>query len=297
MKNLLVFDLGGTSIKYALITKNGEILKKGITSTPKKSFTSLCEVLKSIYFNFKEQNIYGIAFSSPGAVNNSTGVISGVSAIPYIHNFEIKQEFEKIFNLPVVMENDGNCAALAEYWKGSGKNSNIMASIVLGSGVGGAIVIEGELLNGRTSQTGEFGYMLLEQGKTWSSLCSTTSFVQQIREITNDFTLTGEDIFSENLDLEIAKNSSLKNVLEKYYFNMFKGIYSIQCSFDTDSIIIGGGISSNTIFFNKLLEYLEKFYNELDIKVSKPNVKKALFENDANLLGAAYNFILKNKSF
>ena len=57
MKNLLVFDLGGTSIKYALITKNGDILEKGITSTPKESFTSLCEVLESIYFNFKGQNV------------------------------------------------------------------------------------------------------------------------------------------------------------------------------------------------------------------------------------------------
>lgn len=293
MENILAFDLGGTSIKYAIITKNGEIFNKGITPIPKDSFDSLCNVLKDIYNNFKNQDISGIAFSSPGAVNNSTGIISGVSAIPYIHNFKIKQEFEKIFSLPVVMENDGNCAALAEYWKGNAKNSKIMASIVLGSGVGGAVVSEGKLLNGKTSQTGEFGYMLLEKEKTWSSLCSTISLVQQLRKETNNLNLTSEEIFSKNLDTEISKNPSLKNILETYYFNMFKGIYSIQCSFDTDTIIIGGGISSNPIFFNKLLEYSEKFYNELEIKVNKPNIKKAFFENDANLLGAVYNFILK----
>ena len=76
-------------------------------------------------------------------------------------------------------------------------------------------------------------------------------------------------------------------------FNLFKGIYNLQCAFDTDTIIIGGGISSNKIFFDNLLKYIDKFYNSLEIKVEKPFIQKAYFENDSNLIGAAYNY-LKN---
>lgn len=295
MKNIIVFDLGGSSIKYGVITTLGEILFKGSFQTPKDSFETLLNKMFEIFNLLKRFNPQGVSISSPGAVNSSSGIIKGISAIPYIHNFEIKKVFEETFQLPVEIENDGNCSALAEFWLGSGKNLKNVISVVLGSGIGGAVIQNEQLINGKTFQSGEFGYMLLEENKTWSSLCSTISLVEQAKKITKINDLDGIKLFN----LSLIEYPELETLIKRYYFNLSKGIYNLQCAFDSDVFIISGGISSNPIFFENLTNHLNNFYNSLDDKVEIPLIKKAFFENDSNLIGAAYNFIenIQHKRF
>ncbi len=291
MKNIAVVDLGGSSVKYGIINSLGELLFKGSFSTPKDSFESLLIKMSKVFESMKKFNPIGVSISSPGAVNSLTGIIGGISAIPYIHNFQIKKAFEDVFNLPVEIENDGNCSALAEFWLGNGKKFKSMISLVLGSGVGGAVIQNEKLINGKTYQSGEFGYMLLEGNKTWSSLCSTVSLVKKAQEITEIEDLDGVKLFN----LCTSKNPEIGTLLNNYYLNLSKGIYNLQCAFDSDTIIVSGGISSNPIFFQNFLKNLDNFYNSLEDKVEKPFIQKALFENDSNLIGAAYNFIEKSK--
>ena len=129
--------------------------------------------------------------------------------------------------------------------------------------------------------------MLLEGNRTWSSLCSTISLVEQAKKVTKINDLDGIKLF----DLSLNEYPEVEILLKNYYFNLSKGIYNLQCAFDSDAFIIGGGISSNPIFFENLKNYLNDFYNSLDDKVEVPFIKKAFFENDSNLIGAAYNFI------
>lgn len=96
----------------------------------------------------KEHIIQGVAISSPGAVNKNTGVIEGASALPYIHGFNIQSELETLFALPVSIENDANCAALAEVAFGAAKGCTTALLLVLGTGVGGAVVIDGKVHHG-----------------------------------------------------------------------------------------------------------------------------------------------------
>lgn len=290
MKNIVVFDLGGSSVKYGVVNFLGEILFKDSFPTPKNSFSTLLNSMVSILKSLTKFSPVGVSISSPGAVDSKDGVIRGVSAIEYIHNFQIVKVFEDAFNLPVHIENDGNCSALAEFWMGNGKTFNSIISLVLGSGVGGAVIQNNTLVNGKTFQSGEFGYMLLDSNKTWSSLCSTISLVQRAREITKNPNLDGITLF----DLNLTQQSEIKQLLDNYYLNLIKGIYNLQCAFDTETIIIGGGISSNPLFLKNLLKTLDNFYDSLSDRVEKPFIQKALFENDANLIGAAYNFIKIN---
>ncbi|MGL5175995.1 MAG: ROK family protein [Cetobacterium sp.] len=292
MKNIVVFDLGGSSVKYGVVNFLGEVLSKGSFPTPTDSFSTLLNSMVSILKSLSNFSPIGVSISSPGAVDSKDGVIRGVSAIDYIHNFEIVKTFEDAFNLPVHIENDGNCSALAEFWMGNGKSFDNMVSLVLGSGVGGAVIQNGSLINGKTFQSGEFGYMLLDNNKTWSSVCSTISLVKRAKEITQNPDLDGITLF----DLDLTNNLDIKILLDNYYLNLVKGIYNLQCAFDTETIVIGGGISSNPLFLKNLLKTLDDFYESLNDRVEKPFIQKALFENDANLIGAAYNFINKQKS-
>lgn len=113
--NLFVIDIGGSTIKYA--TWDGEQLDAKKSLPTPNSWKAMKEQfiaeIKSSTLEFS-----GVAISSPGSVDTQAGIIYGLSAIDYIHRFEIKKELEQLFGLPVSIQNDANCAALAEVWKG-----------------------------------------------------------------------------------------------------------------------------------------------------------------------------------
>lgn len=130
--NLIAIDIGGTTIKIA--TWINQKLKMVFTIDTPDNLDTFYEELTDAVNEIKAKNkIDGVAISSPGAVNKKTGVIEGASALPYIHNFKIVPELEKKFGLPVSIENDANCAALAELVDGSAKGCSSMAFLVLES--------------------------------------------------------------------------------------------------------------------------------------------------------------------
>lgn len=128
--NLIAIDIGGTTIKIA--TWINQKLKMAFTiDTPDNLDTFYEELTDAVNEIKANHNIDGVAISSPGAVNKATGVIEGASALPYIHNFKIVPELEKRFGLPVSIENDANCAALAEIADGAAKGCSSMAFLVI----------------------------------------------------------------------------------------------------------------------------------------------------------------------
>ena len=103
-----------------------------------------------------------MALSLPGAVDSETGIIGGSSALDYIHGPNIKEELEKRLQVRVEMENDANCAALAEVWKGAASDVNDCCFIVSGTGIGGAVVKNKRIHKGQHLHGGEFGYMIAD---------------------------------------------------------------------------------------------------------------------------------------
>ena len=140
MKKYVVIDIGGTSIKHALMTESGDILEKGSMKTEGDNINLFIESIGKVVDSYKEKNeVFGLACSSPGAVDVKTGFIGGGSAIPCIHGPNIKELLEKRCGLKVSIENDANCAGLAEGWLGSAKGVENYACIVIGTGIGGCI--------------------------------------------------------------------------------------------------------------------------------------------------------------
>ncbi|WP_047382108.1 ROK family protein [Cetobacterium sp. ZWU0022] len=286
MKNYLVFDFGGSSIKYGVLSENGNILEQSSFNTPNS--------LEDLYFEIsKIKNSYtykfsGVALSCPGAVNTDTGFVAGVSALPYIHGPNIKKDLEDILNLKVHLENDANCAALAEVWLGEAKFNDDVVFIVLGTGVGGAIVKNKQIHKGKNLQAGEFGIMYFESEKgipgTWGSV-SIGQLTSRISKKLNR-NINGIELF--NL---IDENEIISNEVKNWYSDLAKGILTIQYIYDPEKIIIGGGVSANQTIINNIQKSVTDLVNKIDSATIYPKIKSCKFNNNSNLIGALYNFL------
>lgn len=290
MKTYLAIDLGGTFMKYALVTEEGTMpLKEKIKSPASvddlvETVGQLCEKLSSVH---------AVAVSSPGAVTEE-GIIKGSSALPYLHGPNIKNLLQKRAQLPVYIENDANCAAYAEVWKGAGTQVRNMLSIVIGTGIGGAIIKDGVLHRGNNLHGGEFGYMLLNTdhpgfNQTWSGLASTQALVRRFANAKHrdpaDY--TGEDVFrlADEHDQEAAA------AVEQFYYYVAAGIYNLQYMYDPELITIGGGVSAREDLIAKVNEQLDRIMEALPLGKIKPSIAAFKFRQHSNLLGAVYHAI------
>lgn len=282
--SLLTIDVGGTSIKYALFRK-GALSQKGSFPTP-TSLTAYYEVLTELVKNYEQlYQITGVAISSPGAVNKTTGAIEGASALPYIHHFDIRGELEARFVLPVSIENDANCAALAELKFGAAKGMKDVIFMVLGTGVGGAIVIDGKIRHGQHLFGGELGFMLMDDTHSFSELGTAIGMANRYKARTGK-DLTGEAIFN----LAHAGEEIAQEEMTVFLFNVAKGIFNLAYAFDPECIVIGGGVSQAEWLIPELEKELQKMLNKFRIAPFLPVIKACQYRNDANLVGAAVDF-------
>ncbi|ARW20557.1 Glucokinase [Pediococcus pentosaceus] len=283
MQKLVSIDVGGTSIKYGLWDENTKQLSdKGSIATP-DNIEDFYQVLQQIKDNFKD--VDGIGMSIPGAVDQRTGVIGGISAIPYIHNFPIQKELEARLETKITMENDANCAALAEVSIGTAKDMNNVLFVVIGTGVGGAVVINRQIVHGSHLYGGEFGMMLALENQQLSKVGTAVHLGQNYND-KYDNNLSGREV----LELAYKGDKNAMKEVQKMYDNLAHVIYNIQFGIDPEAIIIGGGVSANTNFIKGLNQTLQNLMINLrDIPIT-PQVKAAELHNDANLVGAAYNF-------
>jgi len=199
--------------------------------------------------------------------------------------------------LPVTIENDANCAALAEGWIGAAKDTDYYICIVIGTGIGGSIVMNHSILRGANLHGGEFGYMIMNDGNglsgkrdlqsTWSQTSSTRALVTRV-EAEKSLpigTLTGEDVFR----LAESKDVAAQESLTQFYKSLAIGVYNLQYTLDPEKILIGGGIS-------KRKEVIDGINAELallkdDISTLTIGVEPCQFDNDANLIGALFHYL------
>jgi len=282
-------DIGGTSIKAGVLDKNGKIKFRETLK-----IIDDIDKLFDIIVNFVERSkrnflIEGLAISSPGAVDTKEGVIYGSSALNCIHGPNFKKILGERLNLNVSIENDANCAALAEVFNGSAKDVNNMIFIVCGTGIGGSIVYNGEIINGKNLHCGEFGFMIMENEddkfRTFSEISSTISMVTRVKRFySGDW--DGEKIFRE----AECGNMIWINSINKFYLNLAKGIYNLQYMYDPELILLGGAISEREDFLDKINDNLDYLVNKIELAKIKPQIRTCTYKKDANLIGALSNF-------
>lgn len=281
-----LIDIGGSSIKFGALVDDklvGETSKK----TP-DNLTDFYGVLTEQIEKYKvEYGITGVGISSPGAVDVNTGIIGGASAIPYIHHFNIRAEFEQSFGLPVEIENDANCAALAEVDSGVAKGKENVVFLVLGSGVGGAVIINGKIYHGSHLLGGEFGYMLVDQQHITSELATISHeavMYNEEQKPTND--LSGEELYK----LAESGDEQAKKYVDQMFFTLGKTIFNLQYSIDPEMFVLGGGISNNPTLLSGVQKAVQEVKDIVEIGEVLPTVAIAHYKSEANLIGAGVHF-------
>lgn len=286
----LAIDLGGTFVKTAFMTKEGKLKQEVKVKTPH----SLQDLLQYIISLQKQANetLEGIAVSSPGTVFPD-GRIGGSSAIPFIHEGNLKEIIEQVTGLYTTIENDANCAALAEVWQGAAKNVKDAAFVILGTGIGGALIKDRKLHKGRHLLGGEIGYTLLTinpEERTvgqCSRLASTQAMIRSYAAKTgmDEACLSGEWLFKH---AEMGDETA-KQVIHTFYFTLASLVYNIHYIYDPDIILLGGGVSSHKNLLKGVKHELAFIFRELDDLVHVwPNLEICQFRNQANLIGALY---------
>jgi len=166
MKPVLAVDLGGTNVRFAIVSQKGEVLSrsKRKTEVHEGAAQTLQKILDGIADRLEgaARGVSGIGIGSPGPLDSRRGIILESCNIPGWHNIKLKAIVEKRFGLPCKVENDANCAALAERWVGAGKGVRNMLHYTLGTGIGGGVIVEGKLLQGSDYAGGELGHVTVE---------------------------------------------------------------------------------------------------------------------------------------
>jgi predicted NBD/HSP70 family sugar kinase len=294
-KKYLAIDIGGTSIKVAIVNDKGEIINKGSYPTPQDTYDALLKVIVDIIKDYKSRyDVLGIGFAIPAATDSEKGIIKSKGSLIYIKNQTFVKDLKATETLPMTIENDANCAALAEVWLGAAKENNNIVFLVIGTGIGGAVIHDRKVVSGANLFAGEFGYGIHNfqyenlNGDIWSLTSATQILVNEVADLLNmnPNQLNGKKVF------ELAKeNSSIDKLIDKFYFNLAIGIHNIQYYMDPEKIIIGGGISQRSDLIDEINKRLKTIYKKLSIDEIFPNLDKCTFNNDANLLGAVYHYI------
>ncbi|MDO4604552.1 MAG: ROK family protein [Helcococcus sp.] len=285
----LIFDIGGSATKVAIINEYEKIIEKASIKAKSNLKDFLISLEKTTQIAIEKFDIKGIGISSPGTVDEVTGNVGGISALEYIHTYNFAYHLQEKFNLPVAIENDANCSALCEMYFSKLENKNIVF-IVIGSGIGGAIINNGVLQKGRKLESGEFGYMLLRNNEgEYTNFSQLATLPNVRRRIIEKYGI--EKTTYEIFDLYFKNESPYYKEVNEMFQYLCMGIYNISYAIDPDEIYIGGGISQSEKFINELLLKMD----EGIFKDAKAIIKPVTYYNDNNLLGAYVNLIIKLK--
>lgn len=230
----------------------------------------------------------------PGVIDTEREYMITGGALTDLDSFAFKDELEKYIGLPVELENDVNCVALAEKWKGNAKNCNNFICMTIGTGVGGAIFINNKLIRGNNFSAGEFGFMLLDKRenyseKTLSMLGSVKGGLIQTyaKEKKLDWkNLSGEKIF----ELAEIGDEIAKKVIEEFYNTISHSIYNLAIIFNPEKILIGGEITKRYEFIEKIEKKVYKIKEQI-YPLKFPKIERCKFLNDSGKIGAVYHFI------
>lgn len=312
-------DLGGTTTKIAFITLDGEIIKKWEIPTDNsnegKNITvnianSISEKLKEL--GQTKDQLAGIGMGAPGPVNYETGVMLNTVNLGWKSNFPLQASLEQAASLPALIENDANCAALGEMWKGAGNGAKDIVCVTLGTGVGGGVIVKGNIVQGVNGAAGEIGHTTAipeggapcNCGKTGclETIASATGIVRLAKEALSMPGVAGELAEKYSVDgsvsakdvFDCARNgdSLAIKVLDEVACHLGLVLANIANTLNPEKIVLGGGVSkAGDILLNAVKSQFERF----SFSSVKDSTKLALatLGNDAGVIGAAW--LIKNK--
>lgn len=312
-KKILGIDLGGTSVKLAILTEEGEIQQKWSIQTNilNEGSEIVPDIIDSIrhhleLYQMTTDEFIGIGMGSPGAINLADGSVTGAFNLNWKETVEVKKQIVDAIGLPFFIDNDANVAALGEKWRGAGNDDDHVVFLTLGTGVGGGIIANGQLVRGTAGSGGEVGHITVDPegidctcGKkgcleTVASASGVLNLTRRYAELyAGDSELKrliddGSEVTSKVV-FDLAKEGDdLANiVVDRFAFYLGLACSHLGNILNPKHIVIGGGVSNAGEFLMKKVEayFLQFTFPNVQQTTS---IKIAELGNDAGVIGAGY---------
>ena len=304
-------DVGGTNLVSGLVNENGHILDK-VSHPVNKDMTAeeLCSELARLARKVCEMGdvpydqIKAVGVGLPGLVDNKHGVVLQTPNMPF-RNTPFRELFQKVWEVPVYLGNDANCAAIGEYWAGAAKDCDPAVVVTLGTGIGGGLVAGGKLFTGIGDSGMEVGHMVIHPNGVlcscgnrgcWEQYGSATALIRLTRQ---EMERSRDSVLWELCEGDRAKvqgrtafqaarlgDPAAKRVLNLYLQGLSIGIINLINVLQPEIICLGGGISNaeDDLLLDPLRELVRQ--GTFD-KKTKIRLEKASLGNDAGVVGAA----------
>ena len=289
MKQYICIDIGGTAIKYGVVQSGEipEIIRTDSCKTPEngtKILQKVFDIIEALKRNCEQTE--AVCISSAGIVNSEEGCIleANDDLIPGYTGTKIADRVKEKFGTPCFVENDVNCAAMAEYYAGAAKGYHSMLMLTIGTGIGGAFIAGGKLLKGHTYSACEVGYMNMEEG-TFEEIAATSALVARTAKRLHKTAdaISGKWIFEQAQD----GNEVCIEEIDRMCDILAKGISNICYVLNPEIVLLGGGISAQTDWLKPRIEMgMEKYLIPVIRKKTKLDFAK--FKNQAGMIGAYY---------
>ena len=249
--NYLAIDVGGTFTKYAVITGECRIIEKDKVPTVMEPLEDFLASLVKIYEKYKEM-VTGIALSMAGIIDSEAGFMHTGGNLTCIKDLNIVEVLEQQCGVPVTVENDARCAALAEVWQGALMDCSDAVVVVCGTGVGGAVIHDRKVLRGFHHMAGEFSYVMTETNPEYSldhTLAGSTGIKNLFRFVSESTGIPAEELDGEKV-FALAESGDERAAagIRKYARRLAIQINNYQFMFDPQRIAIGGGSAHSPYF-------------------------------------------------
>ncbi len=289
MKRYACFDIGGTAIKYGVLTEKAEILFSSTmpTKAEKGPEIWMMNIVQAVKDMQSKDVIQGICISSSGMIDPQKGtVVFALPQIPDYTGFDIKAFMERRCNLPCEVENDVNCMVLAESLSGAGKGCKSVLGLAIGTGVGGGFTLDGKLLHGSSFSACEVGYIRIGDSDL-EHLASTTALCRKVEEIKSDpiGSWNGRRVF----DAANKGDEDCKRAIDQMADNLAQGLGILSYVLNPEVIVLGGGVMAQSELIEKVRSLYPKYVKP--ILAEHTEIKAAAYGNEAGMIGALYNFL------
>lgn len=281
---VLVLDIGGTAIKSAVFTETGEITKEcEVQAASIKGADYLMQQLYDIIADYNGIDCIGI--SSTGQIDYQSGsVIGSTGSIPGWEGVRVRDLIQEKFHIPTVIENDVNAMAIGEAFYGKGVGYKDFLCLTYGTGVGGAIFLNGQIVHGSRSAAAEFGHILTHAGGKqcpcgasgcYEAYASTNALISNVRNAIGE-SWDGRTIFSK-----VHSEPKIKIAIEEWIEEIAYGLVSLIYVFNPNLIILGGGVMEQNELINSISSSVKRklmpSFKNVKIMNSKFGNKSALY--------------------
>jgi len=273
--NKIGIDLGGTKIEGILLDENfNEITRKRISTNQDQGYDSILKSISSLIqdLHTKSNSDASIGICTPGIISKNTGLIKNSNTQCLIGK-PLKNDLENILEQKISMENDANCFALAEATLGAGKNFDLVFGVIMGTGVGGGVIIRKKIHTGRANIAGEWGHHCVRPDGN-SCYCGNNGCIETyisgpaLERYWTKLTYKTEPLHEivKKLDTETGKIWK-----EDFLENFGLGLANVIDILDPDAIILGGGVSNIDFLYDegKNVVYEKVFSDQIDTPILK----------------------------